>query len=103
MRAGDGVFVPSGEYNSRSSCLKTVWTPFVGEVLSLSPESGNEHDRFAVSGGVGAKLIVVCSAIDPPNTYRRAAAARLPRGYGVRSNIAQQGSAKNNGAWLQFE
>ena len=35
---------------------KTVWTPFVGEVLSLSPESGNEHDRFAVSGGVGAKL-----------------------------------------------
>ena len=28
---------------------RTVWTPFVGEVLSLSPESGNEHDRFAVS------------------------------------------------------
>ena len=28
---------------------KTVWTPFVGEVLSLSLESGNAHDRFAVS------------------------------------------------------
>ena len=67
---------------------KTVWTPFVGEVLSLSPESGNEHDRFAVSGGVGAKLNVVCSAIDPPNTYRRAAAERLPRSYGLRSNTA---------------
>ena len=53
-----------------------------------SPESGNEHDRFAVSGGVGAKLNVVCSAIDPPNTYRRTAAARLPRGYGLRSNTA---------------
>ena len=67
---------------------KIVWTPFVGEVLSLCPESGNEYDRFTVSGGVGAKLNVVCSAIDPPNTYRRAAAARLPRGYGLRSNTA---------------
>ena len=41
-----------------------------------------------VAGGVGAKLNVVCSAIDPPNTYCRAAAARLPRGYGLRSNTA---------------
>ena len=27
---------------------KTVWTPIVGEVSSLNPESGNSHDRFAM-------------------------------------------------------
>ena len=41
-----------------------------------------------IAGGVGAKFNVVSSAIDPPNTYDRAAAARLPRGYGLRSNTA---------------
>ena len=28
---------------------KTVWTPFVGKVLPLNPESGNSHNCFAVS------------------------------------------------------
>ena len=27
---------------------KFVWTPFIGEILSLSAEDGNEHDPYAV-------------------------------------------------------
>ena len=29
---------------------KTVWTPFIGETLSLRIEDGNEQDSFAVPG-----------------------------------------------------
>ena len=28
---------------------KTVWTPFIGETLSLRIEDGNEQDYFAVA------------------------------------------------------
>lgn len=28
---------------------KTIWTPSLGESLSLKSESGNSHDRFAIS------------------------------------------------------
>ena len=28
---------------------KTTWTPSLGESLSLKSESGNSHDRFAIS------------------------------------------------------
>ena len=36
---------------------KSVWTPVLGEVLSVSIEEGNSHDRFAVCMKRG-KLIV---------------------------------------------
>ena len=28
---------------------KLVWTPFIGEILSLSAEDGNENDPYAVA------------------------------------------------------
>ena len=28
---------------------KSIWTPVLGEELSVEPENGNEHDRYAVS------------------------------------------------------
>ena len=27
---------------------KSVWTPFIGETLSLTPDDGNEHHIYAV-------------------------------------------------------
>ena len=29
--------------------FKSIWSPFVGETLSLKQEKGNRHDRFAVA------------------------------------------------------
>ena len=29
--------------------FKHIWTPYVGEILALQQEVGNEHDRFAVA------------------------------------------------------
>ena len=28
---------------------KSIWTPVLGEELSVEPENGNEHDRYAMS------------------------------------------------------
>ena len=28
---------------------KSVWTPYNGEVLTVEPETGNEHDQYAVA------------------------------------------------------
>ena len=30
-------------------CTKFVWTPCIGEILSLSVEDGNENDPYAVA------------------------------------------------------
>ena len=29
--------------------FKNIWTPYVGEILTLQQEAGNRHDRFAVA------------------------------------------------------
>ena len=37
--------------------FKHVWTPFVGEKLSLVQEHGNKHDRFAVAVTKDATIV----------------------------------------------
>ena len=36
---------------------KTVWTPFLGEILTAIPESENNHDRHAVCVKKGREIV----------------------------------------------
>ena len=36
---------------------KDIWTPYVGEELSLSPEDDNDHDRYAVAVVKGRNIV----------------------------------------------
>ena len=38
---------------------KFVWTPFIGEILSLSTEDGNENDPYAV--GCDERLLLLAN------------------------------------------
>ena len=37
---------------------KEIWTPFVGEELTLNQENGNSHDRYAITVEKDNNMIV---------------------------------------------
>ena len=50
----------------RHHIYKTVWTPFLGEILTTIPEPENNHDRHAVCIKKGTKIVGHVSSTGVP-------------------------------------